>query len=139
RMNRVVVSQTTAGFANYLLARAAAGQATTPPSIVIGFDGRVNSDVFARDTAEIMAGAGIAVTLLPNPGPTPLVAFAVRHLGVSAGVMITASHNPPRDNGYKVYLGDADAGSQIVPPADGEIAAAIEHAATLRVSEFARS
>lgn len=139
RMNRVVVSQTSAGFAEYLLARAAVGQASTPPSIVIGYDGRMNSDVFARDAAEIMAGAGVAVTLLPEPGPTPLVAFAVRHLGVSAGVMITASHNPPRDNGYKVYLGDADEGSQIIPPADGEIAAAIEHAAIIPVSELARS
>lgn len=139
RMNRVVVSQTSAGFASYLLSRAADDLASSPPSIVIGYDGRVNSDVFARDTAEIMAGAGIRVTLLPEPGPTPLVAFAVRHLGVSAGVMITASHNPPCDNGYKVYLGDADEGSQIIPPVDGQIAAAIDIAAGLPVAELSRS
>ncbi|GAA1594133.1 phospho-sugar mutase [Leucobacter chromiireducens] len=139
RMNRVVVSQTSAGFAEYLLDRAARGETETPPSIVIGYDGRVNSDVFARDTAEIMAGAGIRVFLFPEPGPTPLTAFAVRHLGVSAGVMVTASHNPPRDNGYKVYLGDADAGSQIVPPVDGDIAERIDRIAARPLSELPRS
>lgn len=139
RMNRVVVSQTSAGFAAYLLERAAAGETSEPPSIVIGYDGRVNSDVFARDAAEILEGAGVRVFLLPEPGPTPLTAFAVRHLGVSAGVMITASHNPPRDNGYKVYLGDDDAGSQIVPPVDGRIAAHIERLARTPVSQIPRS
>lgn len=139
RMNRVVVSQTSAGFAAYLNARAARGETSSPPSIVIGYDARVNSDVFARDTAEIMAGAGISVTLLPEAGPTPLTAFAVRHLGASAGVMITASHNPPRDNGYKVYLGDADAGSQIVAPADSDIAARIDAAALVPVGSLPRS
>ncbi len=139
RMNRVVVSQTSAGFAAYLLQRAAHGEASNPPSIVIGYDGRVNSDVFARDTAEIMAGAGLQVTLLPQAMPTPVTAFAVRHLGVSAGVMVTASHNPPRDNGYKVYLGDADAGSQIIPPSDGEIAAHIDRAAALPFAQLPRS
>ena len=139
RMNRVVVSQTSAGFAAFLLERAARGATENPPSVVIGYDGRVNSDVFARDTAEIMAGAGVRVTLLPAPGPTPLTAFAVRHLEASAGVMITASHNPPRDNGYKVYLGNADAGSQIVPPADGEIAARIDAAAETPIAELSRS
>ncbi|MBK0421705.1 phospho-sugar mutase [Leucobacter sp. CSA2] len=139
RMNRVVVSQTSAGFAAFLLERAARGETSNPPSIVIGYDGRVNSDVFARDAAEIMAGAGVQVHLLPEPGPTPLTAFAVRHLGVSAGVMVTASHNPPRDNGYKVYLGDADAGSQIIPPIDGMIAERIEAAARGPVGELPRS
>lgn len=139
RMNRVVVSQTSAGFAAFLLARAAVGEASSPPSVVIGYDARINSDVFAKDAAEIMAGAGVHVTLLPEPGPTPLVAFAVRHLGTSAGVMVTASHNPPRDNGYKVYLGDADAGSQIVPPADAEIAARIDSAAQQQVASLPRS
>lgn len=119
RMNRVLVSQAAAGFARFLLAR------ESHPSVVIGYDGRVNSDVFARDTAEIMAGAGVRAILLPRLLPTPVLAFAVRHLGVSAGVMVTASHNPPRDNGYKVYLGGADEGSQIVAPVDGEIHAAI--------------
>lgn len=140
RMNRVVVSQTSAGFAAYLHERAALGACSTPPSVVIGYDGRVNSDVFARDAAEVMAGAGIQVTLLPSAGPTPLTAFAVRELGVSAGVMVTASHNPPQDNGYKVYLGDADAGSQIVPPVDGQIAGCIDRAASVTpVAEFPRS
>lgn len=140
RMNRVVVSQTSAGFAAYLHERATRGECATPPSVVIGFDGRVNSDVFARDAAEVMAGAGIQVTLLPEAGPTPLTAFAVRDLGVSAGIMVTASHNPPQDNGYKVYLGDADAGSQIVPPTDAEIADHIDRvAASSPVSELPRS
>ncbi len=139
RMNRVVVSQTSAGLAEYLHRRAREGTAATAPSIVIGYDGRVNSEVFARDTAEIMAGAGVRTVLLPEPLPTPVTAFAVRHLGLSAGVMITASHNPPRDNGYKVYLGDADEGSQIAPPSDAEIAALIETCGAVPYSELPRS
>ncbi|HKH07411.1 MAG TPA: phospho-sugar mutase [Agromyces sp.] len=127
RMNRVLVAQAAAGLAGYLVARAAPGEA---PSVVIGYDGRKNSDVFARDSAEIMSGAGVRAILLPRLLPTPVLAFAVRHLGVSAGVMVTASHNPPNDNGYKVYLGGDDHGSQIVAPADAEIAAHI-----LRVAE----
>lgn len=138
RMNRVVVSQTSAGFAAYLRDRAARGATTNPPTAVVGYDGRVGSEVFARDAAEVLAGAGIRVTLLPEAGPTPLTAFAVRHLGASAGVMITASHNPPRDNGYKVYLGDADGGSQIAPPVDAEIAARIAVAAERPFSEIER-
>ena len=89
---------------------------------MIGYDARHNSDVFARDTAEVMTGAGLRALVMPRPLPTPLLAFAIRELGCVAGVMVTASHNPPQDNGYKVYLGD---GSQIVPPADAEIAARI--------------
>ncbi|NQX36739.1 phospho-sugar mutase [Herbiconiux sp. VKM Ac-2851] len=137
RMNRVLVGQAAAGLAAFLLERAHPG---TTPSVVIGYDGRTKSQVFARDTSEIMAGAGVRAVLLPRLLPTPLVAFAVRELGVSAGVMVTASHNPPRDNGYKVYLGDDDQGSQIVPPADGEIAAQIDRvAATQSVLELPRS
>ena len=123
RMNRVSVGQAAAGLAAFLLKR------DPSPSIVIGFDGRENSDVFARDTAEIMAGAGVRALLMPVMAPTPVTAFAVRELDVSAGVMVTASHNPPRDNGFKVYLGGADAGSQIVTPADVEIAAEIARVA----------
>jgi phosphomannomutase len=78
--------------------------------------------VFARDTAEIVTGAGLRAAVLPRPLPTPVLAFMIRYLGACAGVMVTASHNPPKDNGYKVYLGD---GSQITPPADAEIAAEI--------------
>ncbi len=114
RMNRVVVTRAAAGLAAYLTDTGHAGG-----SVVIGFDARHNSDVFARDTAEIMTGAGFKALVMPRTLPTPLLAFAIRELGCAAGVMVTASHNPPEDNGYKVYLGD---GSQIVPPADIEIA-----------------
>jgi phosphomannomutase len=99
------------------------------PIVVIGYDGRRNSAVFARDSAEIFAGAGLRAILMPRLLPTPVLAFAVRHYGAAAGVMVTASHNPPDDNGYKVYLGGADQGSQIVAPADAEIAAHIQRVA----------
>jgi phosphomannomutase len=140
RMNRVLVSQAAAGFAAYLLEKGDDPISGAAPSVVIGYDGRVNSEVFARDTAELMAGAGVRAVLLPRLLPTPVLAFAVRHLGVSAGVMVTASHNPARDNGYKVYLGGFDAGSQIVSPADTEIAAHIQRVADERnVLELPRS
>ncbi len=116
RMNRVVVARAAAGLAAYLVER-------DGTSIVIGYDARRNSDVFAADTTQIMAGAGISAMVLPHALPTPVTAFAIHFLGTSAAVMVTASHNPPDDNGYKVYLGD---GSQIVPPADAEISACIE-------------
>ncbi|WP_229051733.1 phospho-sugar mutase [Aeromicrobium sp. Leaf350] len=127
RMNRVVVAQAAAGLAAYL------HQHEASPSAVVGYDARHNSDVFARDTAEILAGAGVRAVLLPEPLPTPVLAFAIGHLGLSAGVMVTASHNPPRDNGYKVYLGDT---SQIVPPADSDISAEIDRVS--RVDELPR-
>jgi phosphomannomutase len=135
RMNRVLVAQAAAGLASFLLEKSADGH----PSVVIGYDGRTNSDVFARDTAELMAGAGVRAILLPRLLPTPVLAFAVRHLDVSAGVMVTASHNPPRDNGYKVYLGGEDHGSQIVPPVDSEIAAHILRVADGSIAELPRS
>ena len=125
RMNRVLVAQAAAGFAAYLREKSHGGV----PTVVIGYDGRRNSRVFATDSAELFAGAGLRAILLPRLLPTPVLAFAVRHLGADAGVMVTASHNPPNDNGYKVYLGGADHGSQIVAPADAEIAAHIERAA----------
>jgi phosphomannomutase len=125
RMNRVLVAQAALGLAQYLLEHATDEQ----PSVVIGFDGRKNSDIFAQDSAEIMAGCGIRVLLFETHAPTPLVAFAVKRLGLSAGVMVTASHNPPNDNGYKVYLGGANGGSQIVSPADKQIAAHIDQVA----------
>ena len=99
----------------------------------------MNSDVFARDSAEVMRGLGLDVTLLPSALPTPVLAFAVRHLGVGAGVMVTASHNPPRDNGYKVYLGGDDDGSQIVPPVDATIAAAIDAVAATPLGDLPRA
>ncbi|WP_313358021.1 phospho-sugar mutase [Microbacterium sp.] len=124
RMNRVLVTQAAAGFAGYLLQRA-----TTRPTVVIGYDGRRNSRRFALDSAEILAGAGLRAILLPRLLPTPVLAFAVRHLQADAGIMVTASHNPPNDNGYKVYLGGDDGGSQIVAPADAQIAAHIQRVA----------
>ncbi len=125
RMNRVLVAQAAAGFAAYLREKQPEGT----PTVVVGYDGRRNSDVFARDSVEIFAGAGLRAILLPRMLPTPVLAFAVRHLGADAGVMVTASHNPPDDNGYKVYLGGADDGAQIVSPADAEIAAHIQRVA----------
>jgi phosphomannomutase len=116
RMNRVVVIRAAAGLVAYV--RAHGGS-----SVVVGFDARYKSDQFARDTCAVFVGAGMRALVLPRPLPTPVLAFAIRHLGVDAGVMVTASHNPPQDNGYKVYLGD---GTQIVPPADIEISAEID-------------
>lgn len=136
RMNRVLVSQGAAGLAAYLVERATDAAS---PSVVVGYDGRRNSEVFARDVAEVMAGAGVRAILLPRMLPTPVLAFAVRHLGTSAGVMVTASHNPPNDNGMKVYLGGDDHGTQIVAPADAEIAAHITRVAeTMQVPDLPR-
>ncbi|MGW7085574.1 phospho-sugar mutase [Streptomyces sp. NPDC054871] len=123
RMNRSVVIRAAAGLAAYLKSKG-----RTDGLVVIGYDARHKSADFARDTAAVMTGAGLRAAVLPRPLPTPVLAFAIRHLGAVAGVEVTASHNPPRDNGYKVYLGD---GSQIVPPADAEIAAQIDAVATL--------
>ncbi|MEV0693808.1 phospho-sugar mutase [Streptomyces sp. NPDC050388] len=122
RMNRAVVIRAAAGLAAYLRKQGTPHGDETAGLVVIGYDARHKSADFARDTAAVMTGAGLRAAVLPRPLPTPVLAFAIRHLGAVAGVEVTASHNPPRDNGYKVYLGD---GSQIVPPADAEIAAEI--------------
>jgi phosphomannomutase len=119
RMNRAVVIRAAAGLTAYLKKQGHGSDAL----VVVGYDARHKSADFARDTAAVITGAGLRAAVLPRPLPTPVLAFAVRHLGAVAGVEVTASHNPPRDNGYKVYLGD---GSQIVPPADTGIAAEID-------------
>lgn len=136
RMNRVTVMRAAAGLATYLTGRPPGNSTGRPPdpptaqvagpgerSVVVGYDARHYSDRFARDSAAVLAGAGLRARVLPRPLPTPVLAFAIRHLGADAGVMVTASHNPPQDNGYKVYLGD---GRQIAPPADTDISAAID-------------
>ena len=116
RMNLVVVARAAAGLAAYLNARGGG-------TVVIGHDARHGSELFADASAQILTGAGLDVVMLPAHLPTPLLAFSIRHLGCAAGIMVTASHNPAPDNGYKVYLGD---GMQIVPPADAEISAFID-------------
>src|SRR5436305_4186372 len=117
RMNRAVVRAATAAVAGWLLAPDSSSR-DARADVVVGCDARHRSAEFADEVAGVLAGAGIAVHMLPRPCPTPLLAFAVRYLGTAAGVMITASHNPAADNGYKLYLGD---GAQVIPPADAEI------------------
>jgi len=124
RMNRVTVLQAASGLAQYLVQQGFSGR-----KVVIGFDARYNSDVFADDTARVMSGAGLEPVIFSHVVPTPVLAFAIRHLGACAGVMVTASHNPPQDNGYKVYLGD---GRQIVSPVDEQISKLIKTVTDVR-------
>ena len=134
RMNRLAVVRATWGLGSHLLDEASGG-GPDPRSrgVVVGFDGRHSSRGFAEEAASVLGGLGIPVRLFPDPIPTPLLSFAVPHLGAAAGVTVTASHNPPRDNGYKVYLAS---GAQLVPPVDAAIAARI--AAAPRLGAIAR-
>jgi phosphomannomutase len=126
RMNRLAVIKATWGLGTHLLDDAAGG-APDPRAlgVVVAFDGRHSSRLFAEDATAVLNGLGIPVRLFPDPVPTPLLSFSVPHLGAAAGVAVTASHNPPHDNGYKVYL---SSGAQLVPPADAAIAARIAEA-----------
>ena len=122
-MNRAVVGRTAAAIAHYMKQRGLT-------SVIIGRDARHGSEEFTQESAEIFSGAGLTVYLLPRPLPTPVLAYAVNKLGIDCGIMVTASHNPREDNGYKVYLGGTVdgirfAGSQIISPVDEEIAANI--------------
>jgi phosphomannomutase len=123
RMNRAVVLRTTLGFARYLLEVDADG--ARKKGIIVGYDARIMSQEFAEDAAAVLCAAGIPAYLAEGPCPTPLTAFAVTHMGTAGGIMITASHNPPEYNGYKVYWKN---GAQIIPPHDKGIARAIEAA-----------
>ncbi|PWD52408.1 phosphomannomutase [Serinibacter arcticus] len=141
RMNRAVVLRAAAGLTSYLVA-ALAEQGAERPRVVIGYDARHYSRIFAHDTAAVVTAAGGEALLMPQEWPTPVLAFAVRHLDADAGVMVTASHNPAADNGYKVYLGgrivaDSGQGAQIVPPYDAAIAAGI--AAVKQVADIPRA
>lgn len=130
-MNRAVVRRAAAGLAAWLDAHHVEGGST----VVVGYDARYGSRDFAYDSASILAAAGYRAQILPGPLPTPVLAFAVRRLGAVLGIMVTASHNPAQDNGYKVYVGGSgavDDGAQIVPPADAQIEAAIRAVGSTR-------
>jgi len=129
-MNRAVVGRAAAGIASYMKKRGMT-------KVVIGRDARYGSEDYTFETAEIISGAGMDVYILPRPLPTPVLAFATSYLGCDIGVMVTASHNPPQDNGYKVYVGpEADginyASSQIISPTDGFMAADIDAVTSLK-------
>ncbi len=124
RMNPLVIQQTSKGLAEYLKAQV---KDAASRGVIIGYDGRHDSKRFAHDATSVLAASGIKVFLTEKVTPTPIVAFGVLHLKAAAGIVVTASHNPPQYNGYKVYWGN---GAQIIPPHDSGIAACIELAAT---------
>ncbi|MEJ5919565.1 phospho-sugar mutase [Corynebacterium sp. H78] len=140
RLNRAVIMRTTHGLVSWLQSKLSdAGYADAQPVVVIGCDARHGSEQFQKDAAQVVAAAGGRALVLPAKNPTPLTAYSVKALHADAGIMVTASHNPPADNGYKVYLGGrvaqgAGEGVQLVAPADSEIAAAI--AAAPRADEI---
>src|ERR1700677_926061 len=127
RMNRMVVGRVAAGLASYITA---SDPAAATAGVVVGYDGRTNSAVFAMDAARILSRAGVSVSMLPGPLPTPLTAFAVRHRHVAYGFMVSARHNPRQYNGIKVYV---RVGGQLLPPQDEEIAAVINAVDPLRL------
>jgi phosphomannomutase len=127
RMNRLVAGRVAAGLAGYITTK---DPDAVTAGVVIGYDGRTNSAVFATDAARIVSRAGVRVSMLPGPLPTPVLAFAVRHEHAAYGLMVTASHNPRRYNGIKVYVRD---GGQLLPPVDEEIAAVIAEVDPLRL------
>ncbi|HAP78584.1 MAG TPA: phosphomannomutase [Acidimicrobiaceae bacterium] len=120
RMNRLVVQQAAAGLVDYLLVHV---PHAAEKGVIIGYDARRKSDSFALDTARVCAARGVKAMLFEFVVPTPVLAWNITATGAAAGVMVTASHNPPADNGYKVYL---HTGSQIVPPADTLISSHID-------------
>jgi phosphomannomutase len=129
-MNRAVVGRAAAGIASYMAQRGM-------KSVVIGRDARYGSEDYTQESAEILSGAGMDVYILPRPLPTPVLAFATSHLKCDVGIMVTASHNPPQDNGYKVYIGPRADGinyatSQIINPTDGFIAKQIDSVTSLK-------
>ena len=129
-MNRAVVGRAAAGIASYMAKRGM-------KSVVIGRDARYGSEDYTIESAQILSGAGMDVYILPRPLPTPVLAFATSHLKCDVGIMVTASHNPPQDNGYKVYIGPTADGinyatSQIVNPTDGFIASDIDAVTSLK-------
>jgi phosphomannomutase len=129
RMNRLVAGRVAAGLARYIAVRDPAAAAA---GVVIGYDGRAKSGVFAADAGRILSRSGVRVSMLPGPLPTPVLAFSVRHLRAAYGLMVTASHNPRQDNGIKVYVGD---GGQLLPPADADIASFIDAVDPLRLPD----
>ena len=129
RMNRLVAGRVAVGLARYI---AAADPAAAAAGVVIGYDGRGKSNVFAADVARILSRAGVSVSMLPGPLPTPVLAFSVRRLRAAYGVMVTASHNPRQDNGIKVYVRD---GGQLLSPADADIASFIDAVDPLRLPD----
>src|ERR1700678_1630865 len=120
RLNRIVAGRGAAGMARYITA---SGPSAATAGVVIGYDGRTNSSIFATDAARILSRAGIKISMLPGPLPTPVLAFSVRHRHTAYGLMVTASHNPRQYNGIKVYVRD---GGQLLPPVDEQIAAHID-------------